>query len=160
MLCLDMVVLDITMEEMNMKSIMLEAIPSIVIFVVEVCVYPTEIDIVSVVIALVSMFMIGRKSNSPSRKREFTAEKREIEGKMAAISEPATKGKGKGKGEIGSLKMLVAVLGSTRAKEIQEEVETDVAVMRKSIIGNKVWPTIVNEEDKQSDVASAMEVGH
>ena len=129
MLCLDMVVLDITMEEMNMKTVILEAIPSLVIFVVEVSAYPSEISLVSVVIALMSMFIIGKKSNGTSKKKELVAEKREIEEKMALIEEPATKGGRE------SMKMVAAVFGVAKAKKVQEDVEIEVAGRRKSMVG-------------------------
>ncbi|GMI27027.1 hypothetical protein TeGR_g3261 [Tetraparma gracilis] len=123
---LDLVNLDIALEEMALRGVMIESIPSILVFFIELGSArnrPLKTLILSIVNALVSVILIGRKSYLPNRKKDMKAQKGDLEEKLRAMKEPGRKSSVKG-----SQKLLASVFGGAAAAET--EALMDAAVER------------------------------
>jgi hypothetical protein len=80
MVQLDVVTLDLALEDMCMKGALIESIPSLSLFCVEIYLLGVRgISVISLVNALMSVAVIGRKSYLPVRQREMREIKRDIE---------------------------------------------------------------------------------
>lgn len=153
MLRLDKCVLDITMKDLNTKSFKMEDMPSLLVFVAEIIVYPKEIELISVVNAIVSAVLIGKKSNSQFRKKQLVADKRNIEEQIASLEKPIKRERSV---REGSMTMVAAVLGREKANKIEDEHAGAITRMksrRKSLASH-------NEEEVSERRASVVQAVH
>jgi hypothetical protein len=105
--------LDIALEEMALRGVMIESIPSILVFFVEIVSArnrPLNTLMLSIVNALVSVVLIGRKSYLPNRKKEMKTKKGDLEETLRGM-----KGSGRKSSVRGSQKLLAGVFGGAAA---------------------------------------------
>ena len=109
--------LELTLEELNEKTVLIESIPALLVFVIEIIAFPTELSWVSAVSGLISGICLGRKTSGGTKKDELVAQKRGIEEEMEKL------GGGRRLSLRGTLKGVESVFGQAVAREMEAEIE-------------------------------------
>jgi hypothetical protein len=137
--------LDIALEEMALRGVMIESIPSILVFFVEIVSArnrPLNTLMLSIVNALVSVVLIGRKSYLPNRKKEMKTKKGDLEETLRGM-----KGSGRKSSVKGSQKLLAGVFGGAAAAATEKLME------------ERVGAGAGGKEEELRDVEAASEQG-
>ncbi|GMI24990.1 hypothetical protein TeGR_g5492 [Tetraparma gracilis] len=115
---LDSVTLELTLEELNEKTVRIEAIPALVVFTIKLLAFgPNELTWTSVVSGIFSGVMLGRKTSGGAKKEELIAQKRELEEELEKLG---------GGGRVsmhGSMKAVESVFGAEAARAVEGEIE-------------------------------------
>jgi hypothetical protein len=113
------VTLELTLEELNEKTVLIESIPALLVFVIEIIAFPTELSWVSAVSGLISGICLGRKTSGGTKKDELVAQKRGIEEEMEKLG-------GRRLSLGGTLRGVESVFGAAAAREMEAEIEEDL----------------------------------
>ncbi|GMI19981.1 hypothetical protein TeGR_g175 [Tetraparma gracilis] len=153
---LDSVTLELTMEELNETTVLIESVPALIVFVIEIVVFPKELSWVSAVSGLISGVMLGRKTSGGTKKAELKAEKRELEEELEKLAggKPTVRG---------SMMAVESVFGARKARALEEEVletveEGDVEMARlETRPAEPPLPGQVGEEVEEEDLRVQLE---
>lgn len=152
--------LELTMEELAETTAMIEDMPALVVFIVEMVAFPQDIRWVSAATGVVSGVMLGRKYSGGAKKAELIALKRDLEEELGALALEG--GGGEGRRSIGgSMRAVESVFGAGVAREKEAEVDEllgdggdiEMASAQETRPAELPLPGAVNDEEGEEEGA-------